>query len=166
MAKLTEREQIEKLQAEIASLTSALTKAEARADANTEAALRAKYIGSDNEEIPTGKTTKITVLKSFKVVGYTNEGIPMKEPIWEEQEVDTFLYKIDMPGVGGTQIMLNGVPLYHGETYTFDIHTLRTVKEMVYRLRAHEAAVFGSNENAYRKPLHATFSGKTGGRIH
>lgn len=161
---LTPQEQIEQLRAEVERLTSALAVSEA--SAGSEAALRAKYIGSDNEEVPTGKTIKVPRLKKYDTDGYTNEGLPIKRPVWEEEDVPTFLYKIDMPAVGGVQIMVNGAPLYHGETYTLDLHTLRTVKEMVYRLRAHEAAVFGTNENAYRKPTHAVFSGKSGGRIH
>lgn len=164
MAKVTPQEELEALRKEVERLTNALAVSEAAS--NSEAALRAKFIGSDNEEVPTGKTIKVPRLKEFKVVGYTTEGIPMREPVWKEEEVPTFLYKIDMPAVGGTQIMVNGTPLYHGETYTLDLHTLRTVKEMVYRLRAHEASVFGTNENAYRKPTHAVFSGKAGGRIH
>lgn len=166
MANLTKEQQIEQLRAEVERLTTALSDAEKAATADSEAALRAKFIGNDHEELPTGKSVKVTSLKVMKIVGYTNEGIPMREPVWEEIEVPTFMYRIDMPAIGGDSIRINGQDYYHGQTYTVDLHTLRSLKEIVYRLRAHEATVFGSNENAYRKKTAAVFSGKVGGRVH
>ena len=60
---------------------------------------------------------------------------------------------IDIPPSGGTHIELNGVHYYHGTTYEFDIHTIRTVKDIMHRGWKHESDINGSNENFYRRPL-------------
>ena len=69
-------------------------------------------------------------------------------------------YKIDLPPSGGTDIKINMVPYYHGETYTFETDLLRTVKEIVQRAWGHEAQIQGSNENFYRKEMNRSISGR------
>lgn len=139
-AKVTPPEDVEKLKAEIERLTKALSQA---STTNEETVRRAMMIAQDNEEVPTGKFVEIS-----------------------GNQVPTFQYKIDMPPVGGVDIKLNGESFQHGLVYTFDLFTLRTVKEIIYRLRAHEASLHDNNENAYRKQTQAQFSGKTMGRVH
>jgi hypothetical protein len=140
VAKVTPAADVAALQAEVERLTKALTEA---SNSNEAAIQRAMMVAQDNEEVPTGKFVEI-----------------------DGKQVPTFLYKIDMPPVGGVDIKLNGNSYQHGQVYTFDLLTLRTVKEIVFRLRAHEAAIHSDQENAYRKPQRATLSGKTMGRIH
>jgi hypothetical protein len=75
---------------------------------------------------------------------------------------DLWKYKIDLPPSGGTDIKVNMVPYYHGETYTFETDLLRTIKEIVQRSWGHEASIQGSNENFYRKEMNRTISGRGG----
>ena len=156
MAKVTPEAELEALRADVARLTAALKLSET---SGSEAAIRALYIGRDNEEIATGKTVKVRRCKNP-----WEKDVESQE--FEEVAQKTYYYKIDMPPVGGVQIMVNGNALYHGETYTLNEDQLRMVKDIVYRLRAHEATIHGSDENAYRQKTNANFSGKAGGRIH
>jgi len=73
---------------------------------------------------------------------------------------DLWKYKIDLPPSGGTDIKVNMVPYYHGETYTFETDLLRTIKEIVQRSWGHEASIQGSNENFYRREMNKTISGR------
>lgn len=74
--------------------------------------------------------------------------------------VDMYKFKIDLAPSGGTDIKLNGIPYYHGEVYTFDTNTLRTVKEIVQRTWDHEHSINGKNENVYRREMNTTLSGR------
>lgn len=89
------------------------------------------------------------------------------EEVWvgkHEDGHDMWKYKIDLSPSGGVDIRINGVPYYHGEVYTFDTATLRTVKEIVQRTWDHERNISGNNENMYRREMNVTISGKGGRR--
>lgn len=163
MAKTYSQEEVDALKADIERLQGALSDA---ASATEEAARRALFFKDDNEERPTGRTVKVTKCTGYETTGHRDDGTPIRKPIWDEIDQPTFFYKIDMPPVGGVDIKINGESLYHGETYTFTLDQLRMVKEIVYRLRAHEAAIHGTDENVYRPKTNARFSGKTMSRIH
>jgi len=154
--KVTSSAELEQLRAQVKELESKLAVA---STANEDAARRALFFKDGNEEVPTGQTVK--VMKASKPWAKSVEDQDVKEV-----EIPTFLYKIDMPPVGGVQIMINGQPLYHGQTYTLDLDQLKMVKEIVHRLRDHEATIHGTDENAYRPKTNARFSGRTGGRVH
>ena len=155
--------EIERLRAEVARLEASLKSAQQE---NEDAKLRAQFIMQDSEEMPTGRTVEIPKCIGYDTTGYHDDGRAILKPRWEKEEVPTYMYKVDMPPVGGMDIKINGMSLQHGMTYELNLHELRMVKDIVYRLRAHEASIHGTNENAYRQPQHAVFSGKAGGRIH
>ncbi len=112
------------------------------------------------QERPTGKTMKIQRCNGkYKTVGYKDDGRPVLNAVFEEVDEPTYFYKIDLPPVGGIGLMLNGVYLYHGTVYEMDIHTLRTVKDSVYKCWKHDADVHGSDENAYRTPTNRVLRG-------
>ena len=145
MAKTTPPEEPEALRAEVKRLEGAL---KAARTANEESALRAAYVTQDNSERATGKKVKVPRLKGYKHMGFTDDGKPIRHPEWEEVEVATYFYKVEMPPVGGVSIGINGNALFHGQVYEFTMDELRVVKDIVYRLKAHEASLNGSNENA------------------
>lgn len=149
-------EEIAALQAQVSAKDAALdeVQAEALKRAEAQGALMQRQI----EEVPTGKTTKVQKLKELKVAGHKDDGREILKPIFRSVEVPTWYYKIDLPPVGGDGLKINDVPLYHGAVYEFDIDTLRTVKEMVFRCWKHEADIRGSDENFYRKPQHRHIS--------
>lgn len=134
--------------------------------ANEESARRAIFFKDVNEEVPTGDTVKVSRAYKYETVGYKDDGRPILKPVYKEVELPTFMYKINLPPVGGKGITLDGEEFYHGQTYVFDIDRLRTVKEIVHRIRDHEATIHGTDENAYRPKMNAVFSGKVGGRVH
>jgi len=69
-------------------------------------------------------------------------------------------YWIDLAPNGGTDIKINGIPYYQGQTYKVTTDTLRVLKDVTARGWVHEQQIHGSNENFYRKPLNRTISGK------
>lgn len=153
---LSKDEQIAALKAELDRVNQALNIAEARGN---EAAERAAFFSSNVTAIPTGRTVK---RKMASKPWERDE----EDQDWQTVDIPLYRMKIDMPPVGGVQIMINGQPLQHGLIYELDEHQVRTVKDIVHRLEAHEANIHGTNENAYRPKTNATFSGKTGGRVH
>ena len=112
------------------------------------------------EEVPTGKTVKLQRLKEYKVVGHKDSGDEILKPVFHAVSIPTYFYKIDMPPCGGVDMKINGASYYHGAVYEFDLDTLRTVKEMMYRLWKHDADIHGSDENAYRKPQRTRLSAR------
>lgn len=117
-------------------------------------------------EVPTGRKVKVRRAldengrPSYKVVGYKDDGREILKPVFREVELPTYFYKIDIPPVGGMDMKINDVPLYHGAVYTFDQDTLRTVKEMVYRLWRHDADIHANDENFYRRAQSPTLSAR------
>jgi len=133
---------------------------EARSDAETAAITAASDPFNDIEEKPTGKKVKVQRLDHYKEVGFKDDGRPILKPVFKTVELPTYAYRINMPPVGGTDLKINEVPFYHGATYVLDVDTLRTVKDMVWKLWAHDRNIHGTDENAYRKPTHRAFSGR------
>jgi len=116
--------------------------------------------GTNIEEIPTGKTKMIIKCVGYKRTGFEN-GRVTREPIFEEVEVPTYRYKIDMAPCGGIDLKINDVAYYHGQTIEVDIDTLRTIKDTVYKTWAHDASVHGNkDENAYRPKTHEKISAR------
>ena len=146
---------IEKLQRENAELLAQLEgERTKRTAAEAAALLAAESQGMlqqrDIREVPTGRTRTVQRAKGYKVVGHKDSGVPIMAPVWEDIELPTYFYKIDLPPCGGIDYKINGVAAYHGSTYELDIDTLRTVKDIVYRCWKHDADIHGSDENAYR----------------
>jgi len=102
-------------------------------------------------EQPTGKKVKIKVFDHHKVLRYNDNGTEVTRPVFRTDEVDTYFLKIDMPPCGDTHLSINGQQYYHGAVYEFDIHTLRTVKDIVYRTWAHDRSIHPNDENFYRR---------------
>lgn len=69
-------------------------------------------------------------------------------------------YRIDLAPNGGTDIKINGIPYYQGQTYKVTTDTLRVLKDTTARGWVHEQQIHGSNENFYRKPLNQTIRGQ------
>ena len=149
---------LSKLLAEIEGLkqqleSEKLAHSQTQADALERAKAQGTLMQPGIEEVPTGKTVKVRrCLGKYETVGYKDDGRPILKAKFDTIELPTFFYKIDLPPCGGTDMKINGVPLYHGTTMEFDIDTLRTVKDMVFRQWKHDADIHGSDENFYRKP--------------
>lgn len=158
----TSEDDVAALRAQIADLTEQLAGARSATEQNALATAESQH--RDIQEVATGKTVLIQKCVGYKTVGYKDSGEPIKKPIFDEVEVPTYFYKVDIPPVGGEGLMPNGVQLYHNTVYEMDIDTLRSVKEQVYRLWQHEANISGSNENFYRRERAHTLSA-TGRRI-
>ena len=112
------------------------------------------------QEVPTGKTVSLPRFKEYKTVGHKDNGDPILKPVFHRVEVPTYFYRIDMPPVGGIDLKLNGTSFYQDAVYELDVDTLRTVKEIVYRLWKHDRDIHGSDENAYRKPQRPQLSAR------
>ena len=152
----TKPDDVKKLLSEIADLKAQLkvsnaARGEAEAAALEAAQAQGTLLQSEVAEVPTGKKIKVQRAAGYKVVGHKDDGRDILRPVWKSVELPTFFYKIDLPPVGGTDCKLNGVPYYHGTVYEFDEDTLRSVKEIVYRLWDHDRQIHGSDENFYRK---------------
>lgn len=160
----TSEDDVAALRAQIASLTEQLgaarTDAEKAALASAEA--QGQLMQRDITEIATGKTVTVQRCRGYKTVAYRDDGRPILKPMWEDVELPTYFYKIDIPPVGGVGLMPNGVPMYHGTVYEVDIDTLRSWKEMVARLWAHERNISGSNENFYHRERQPMISARGG----
>lgn len=140
MANVTTEREVEALKARLEELQGQLADANAK---NAEAAARAAYFSAANTEIPTNRFVEVKVC--------TNPWVKREEDQeWVTKKEATYLFKVDMPPVGGVQIMLNGEALQHGQTYEVTLDRLRLLKEIVYRLQAHEAAIHGSDEDVFR----------------
>lgn len=159
----TTPEDVDALRARIADLEGKLAKA---GDVQDEAVRRAMFFRQRNDEVPTGKKVKTPKCVRYETTGYGDDGRAIRRPIWEEVEVETFFYTVDMPPVGGVAVRINGEELYHGQTYELTLDQVRLLKDIVYRLEKHDAEIHGTDENAYRPKANAVFSGKAGGRIH
>lgn len=165
----TSGEDVKKLLKEIEGLKEKLAISETKRTEGEKAALAAAesqgmglMMQTNIMEVPTGKFIDIQVLDHYETVAYKDDGRPILKPKFKREKSPTFFYKIDLPPVGGIGLTINGMPLYHGTVYEFDIHSLRTVKDMVYRVFKHDADIHGSDENAYRKPDSKQISMKTG----
>lgn len=159
----TSSSDVQKLLDEIAGLKEKLAVSEtARGAAETSALEQAQAQGvmmqSGIVEVPTGKKIKVARLDRYETVSYKDDGRPILKPKFRQEEVPTFFYKIDLPPVGGLGLTINGMPLYHNTVYEFDLDTLRTVKDMVYKCWKHDSDIHGSDENQYRKPTNTTLS--------
>lgn len=165
----TSGEDVKKLLAEIAGLKEKLAVSEQTRGESEKAALAAAeaqganlMMQSNIMEVPTGKKIKVQKLDHYETVSYKDDGRPILKPKFKTVEVDTYFYKIDLPPVGGVGLTINGMPLYHGTVYEFDIDSLRTVKDLVFKVWKHEADIHGSDENLYRKPEPKQISMKSG----
>lgn len=152
----TPPEALDRLLKEISDLKGQLAISEASRSEAEKAALAAAeaqggLLQSEILEVPTGKRVKVDRLASYKVVGHKDNGQEILRPVFKKVELPTFYYKVDMPPVGGLFCSVNGTNFYQGTVYEFDIDTLRTVKEMVFRLWAHDRSIHPNDENFYRK---------------
>lgn len=144
---------VEALKRQIADLSAQLSlqRSESEQKALALAEAQGGFMQREIREVPTGKFKKLKRCAGYEVVSYKDDGRPNLKPKWEDEDVPTFFYKIDMPPVGGLDSKINGESFEHGVVYVFDQYQLRTVKEMMWRLWKHEGDIRGSNENAYRQ---------------
>lgn len=150
--KLTTEQELEALRLRVEQLQNELTDSHAASAAALE---RSAYFMAANTEEPTGRKVKVEYCENPWVKDESKQ-------VWKTREVDTYIFKIDMPPVGGVQIVLDGEPLQHGQTYEVTLDRLRLLKEMVFRLQAHEAAIHGSDEDVWRPRISKEISLKTG----
>ena len=150
--KLTTEQELEALRKRVEQLQGELEDANQRTAQQTE---RAAYFADANTEIPTGRKVKVEYCE--------NPWVKVEDKqVWKTREVDTFLFKVDMPPVGGVQIVLDGEPLQHGQTYEVTLDRLRYLKSLVYNLQAHEAAIHGNDDDVWRPRISKEISLKHG----
>ena len=146
------QEQVRALTAKIAEQAEALSAAESAARFSAESQ-GVPFMQNAMEEIPTGRKVKIQRARN----PWVRE---LSKLEFDEVEVPTYYYKIDLPASGGVDIKINGESKYHGQTYEFTLDELRTIKDIVARSWGHEATIRGSNENVFRRPQNRVLSGK------
>jgi hypothetical protein len=137
---LTKDQEIEALKKRLEDLTGELAEANA---ASAAAMGRAAFFADANTEIPTGRKVSLEYCENPWVKDEAKQ-------VWKTKEVDTYLFKVEMPPVGGVQIVLDGEPLQHGQTYEVTLDRLRYLKEIVFRLQAHEASIHGNDDDVWR----------------
>jgi len=147
---------IESLKKQVANLTEKLAAATAQRSAEEIALLASlqgisSLAGDTAKEVATGKTVKVKRISTYTIAGYKDDGREIMRPKFKQVDLPTFFYKVNLPPCGGSDLKINGMPLYHGATVELDIDTLRTVKDMVFRCWAHDREIHGSDENFYRK---------------
>lgn len=130
--------------------------------AHAAAMAQGSFLQRDVAEVPTGRRIAMQKAVGYKVVGHHDDGREIIKPVFKTENVPTFYYKVDLPPCGGSDLKLNGTPYYHGGVYELDLDTLRTVKDMVYRMWKHDAEIHGSDENFYRKPTRVNLSARGG----
>lgn len=129
-----------------------------------------KRIAELEAELELSKSSEVKALEQLAEAQAAAENMIFNTSVDEvfagnrDDGADMWKYKIDLSPSGGVQITLNGIPYYHGEVYTFDTGTLRTIKEIVARTWDHERNIHGNRENAYWREQHVVLSGRTGGR--
>lgn len=167
----TSPEDVAALQAEVARLTAALadettkrTAAEDAAKAAVDAQPGFVIMQRGIEEQPTGRKIMVPRCVRYDTVDHRDDGRPILKPKFEQVEVPTYYYKIDLPPSGGVEIKINGESFQHGEVYEFDLDQLRTIKDIVARSWGHEQTIHGNDENVFRKPSNMTLRGKRGAR--
>lgn len=84
----------------------------------------------------------------------------------DDEGKDLWWYRIDLAPCGGTEIKINGMPYYHGQTYKFGTDLLRSIKEIVSRTWEHEASVNGANENVFKTAQNRILRGGDSQRRH
>ena len=155
----TSASEVEALKAQIAELNRQIAEKDGKLSAADEAARLAAesqgvpFMQSVIVEVPTGRKVKV----QHAVNPWVRKSDLLK---FEEIEVPTYYYKIDLPPSGGVDLKINGESKYHGVTYEFTLDELRTVKDMVARSWGHEANIKGSNENIFRRPQNRVLSAK------
>lgn len=154
--KHTSPDDFAKMQAENAALRAQLAQSEQARSEGEKVALevaqaQGMLLQKSIEEVPTGKSVTVKRLDHYKVVGHKQDtGEDILRPIFKEVKLPTFYYKIDLPPCGGIHMRINGKEFYHGTVYEFDIDTLCSVKEIVYRCWDHDAQIHRSDDSFYR----------------